>query len=169
MEFALEGADKGYWQPITTCISELSEKYPQAQIARVYVGQPRRPDDLSMGYYDDKAQMIWFNAYWFSQPPEFLQAAAKAPPAFHGRMVEEPLHVCTHEFGHAWHYALATPEMDQRIREIWTALTKDPRRAVADYALVNPTECFAELFAAVELGLADRDQQRQLRYCVNGR
>jgi hypothetical protein len=143
---------------------DLLERYPQAALKRVYVGEPRRKHDLSMGFYDEDSSEIWLNGYWFSKPPAVLQKAARTPPFFHGAMIEEPLHLCIHEVFHAIEYGMGFRELNKRAEKVWRDATKIPRLAPADYALSNPVEFFAELGACVEMGLATEEQQAQLRW-----
>lgn len=165
LKFELDKAAPEFQPIIQRRIIELTHKYPEAKLTRVYVGTPRKPKDISMGYYDEHKFEIWFNDYWMSKP-DMLVSAAKAQPHFHGEMIDEPIHVITHEFGHALELGLKDPAA--RMKKIWLAATKDPKKSPAQYGLVNETEYWAELFTACELGLANEDQLAQARYVLEG-
>lgn len=166
IEFDLTRAHPDFRAPIETTMTALLWRYPRAKLRRVYVGEPRNPSDISMGFFDEKKFEIWFNSYWFSQEPSVLQRAAESPPLFHGKMIEEPRHVCTHEMFHA--IEVGTPGIKPRMKQAWLAATRDPSNAPAGYSLVNETEFFAELGACVEMGLATVEQRAQLKWIIEG-
>ena len=166
IRFDLDAAHPAYRPLIEARMTDLSKRHPSALLERVYVGEPRREGDVSMGYYDEDEHYVWLNGYWFSKDPDILRRAARSEPLFHGRMTEEPAHVLTHEFGHALEWG--NRRIRPRMREVWDAATRDPHRAPAAYGLTNDAEYFAELFATCELGLANEDHRAQLRYVMEG-
>jgi len=136
----------------------LLKRYPQAPLKEVGTFAPKG-SDRSMGHALISDGTIKFNLYWFAQDPAVLAAAARTRPdmplgndtslAFHGAMVDEPLHVVTHEFGHC--LAVAHKGAEALSRQWWREACLNPGLAPAAYALVNPIEYWAELFAAFEL------------------
>ena len=167
MKYDLKLAHADYRSVIPEIIDGLLTKYPRAALTQVYVGKPRNEKDISIGYYDEKAKKIWLNQYWVGRDPSFLQKAAKTEPLFHGEMTAEPAHICCHEFGHAVDWS-DHQKIAKRRKEVWVAATKDPKSAVAAYGLTNDVEYFAELFAAVEMGVAREGQIAAFRYVMEG-
>jgi hypothetical protein len=165
VKYDLAKAHADYRGLIPPIVEALLAKYPRAALREVYVGDPRNDKDISLGYYDEDTKKIWMNSYWFQQSPLVLQKAAKSSPLFHGRMTAEPEHLVHHEFGHSVDWA-DHQKIAARRKEVWVAATKDPKSAVAAYGLTNDTEYYAELFAAVELGLASEPQVAAFRYVM---
>ena len=135
------------------------QKYPGADLKDIKIGQMIE-ENHSLGNVNVKG-VIEFNPYWFTAPPSMLQEAARGnremplgkglgTMPYHGEMIEEPQHVVTHEFGHILCYKL--PHWEKFATALLNQATDDPSLAPAGYALANPIEYFAELFACVELG-----------------
>lgn len=145
----------------------LAAAFPDVTVKYVWVGEPRRRGDVSMGYFDEDGKYIRLNSHWLGREPSVLRAAALEPPLFHGRMTQEPEHLIAHEFGHAFEWS--NPTIRPRIKEVWSAATKRPKsECFADYALTNPCEYFGELFALVRMGLADASRLREYEYVTSG-
>src|SRR5271166_3070136 len=108
VEYDLNLAHPDHAAAIRATLDALAARYPAVPLRTVRVYDPM-PGDRSLGNADAPGR-ISLNGYWFSQPPEALQAQAVDWPVmplgegheidWHGRMVEEPAHVLHHEFGH---------------------------------------------------------------------
>lgn len=147
-------------------LDEMLRRYPMARLDLVKFGPPRRKGDVSLGFYDEDSHEIRFNLYWFAAPVTFLRQAASSEPLFHGPMTDEPRHVVTHEIFHAVQRGI--PGVEPRMRRAWKESTRRPELMPADYGLGDPVEHFAELGALVEMGLASDEQQRMLRWVLEG-
>lgn len=156
--YELSQAHPEYRPLIRGIIDRLAAKYPQAPLrtVRVYQGPPA---DRSEAY--TTAREIALNKFWFEQPPAVLQKAARACReielqgkriAWHGKMVDQPAQLCTHEFGHSLSHNL--PGWHSWASEARAAALKDPTMAPSGYSFCDIDEFWAESFAAYELGLA---------------
>lgn len=166
MKIDLSAAHRDYRELMPPIFDGLLRRYPMARLDLVRVGQPRRENDQSMGFYDEDAREIRFNSYWFIRPVSFLRQAASAEPLFHGPMTDEPRHVVTHEVFHAVQRGIEG--IGPRMRRAWEESTRRPELMPAAYGLGDPVEHFAELGALVDLGLATDEQARVLRWIMEG-
>ena len=166
IRFDLACAHPSFVPPIRKIVGDLAARYPQAPLREVRLYEPK-PGDRSMA--NTTAETIALNPYWFSRPISDLRDAATWNTQvrlrghvveWHGGMTDEPRHVLIHEFGHSLSHALSG----------WRALAgrsrsralADPSLAVSGYGLSNDDEWFAEHFALVELGLANKQQIKEL-------
>lgn len=109
---------------------------------------------------------IGLKSFWFEQEPQVLQAEALSPPFFHGPMTAEPVHVLTHEFGHVF-CSNFQQGWKARAEVARLACTRATPSALDGYALGDPDEFTAELFALCELGFASHIQ-RVMFYEITG-
>ena len=166
IRYELDQVHPDYRKMLPPLFEDVRSRYPRMALTRVFVGPPRRPGDVSMGFYDEDAREVRLNLYWFARSPGVLKAAAASPPLFHGPMIEEPRHVVTHECFHA--IQRSVPGIEPRLRAAWEAATREPELMPADYGLTDMTEHFAELGALVDMGLATDEQRAMLRWVVEG-
>jgi len=161
VEYDLGKAHPVYRRAIPPLVERLAWLYPKAPLRRVRVYEPAQSDRSLAN--EDRPGVISLNLLWFGAEPETLQRRALQLPRYHGPMIEEPQHVLTHEFGHVLCEALEAGWQD-RAAEAWASATAEPERAPTPYALSDPDEYFAELFALAELGFATREQRRRLGF-----
>lgn len=142
---------------------ELQKKYPKSPLK--YVGtftddEPNR----SLGNADKK-NTILFNTFWFSKDPDELKYNAAHNyevelngniVKWHGDMIEEPEHVICHEFGHVLSDGLVN--WKAWATGGWKQATINPDDVASAYALTNPSEFWAENFAAFEMKLLDENK-----------
>jgi hypothetical protein len=161
IKFDLASAHQEHHKLIERIIGNLADRYPWVPLRTVRIYEPRSADDRSMGNADTPGTVA-LNAYWFAQPPSLLQAEALAcrkvmingcEISWHGPMIEEPVHVVTHEFGHV--VTDAIPDWREWAVGGWRSALTNPENAVSGYALSDPAEFFAEEFAAAELSFTD--------------
>jgi hypothetical protein len=163
MKFNLGKAHPEYRQIIPSVLTGLLAKYPFVPLKEVHLFDPAT-EDQSMGNATVPG-VIALNSFWFAQDPELLRDAGQSDImvcingydiAWHGKMVNEPEHLLTHEFGHILSQVL--PEWHDWTCSRWEKAMINPQLAPSGYALGTPSEYFAEMFALVELGLADETQ-----------
>lgn len=172
IEYRLRGAHPGYREVVPKILGRLVEQYSGAMLDEVSL-YPYRAGDRSLANVNQRGR-ISLNPYWFAVSPTYLATAAKTRVdvpvmrsltlPFHGAMTEEPVHVLTHEFGHCVWDACKNPE--GFTEPLLAQARKDPTIAPAVYGLTNTIEYFAELFAAVHLGLYDGPHAAPLRTYV---
>lgn len=153
----------------------LIDKYPFVRLNKVALYAPKSDKDHSMAYTTNKE--IYLNGYWFVQPPDVLNEASHKDTIvpigsrtiqWHGRMRQEPVHVLVHEFGHVMADSIGQAWEDWA-NAGWQESTNNPVHAVSGYALANPDEWSAELFAAVELGVALTSQVKSFEDVLGNR
>lgn len=158
---------------IREIIGALVERYPWAPLHSVRVYEPPL-GDRSMG--NTKDGVISLNEHWFGADPRDLQDAALARHdillrrlrvSWHGGMTAEPIHLLSHEFGHA--LAPAIPGCRAFARDARAAALLDPSLAISGYGLVDDDEYWAEIFAACELGKASGETRRQVMKLLDER
>ncbi len=172
--FDLKDAHPAYKVGIERILCGLADKYPWAGLRYVGLFEPTDVD-RSLGRTEDGGK-IYFNKRWFTQPPYILNEASRTnykvlingqEVLWHGKMLQEPLHVCTHEFGHV--IAQQLPEYRDLAKSGWKASTTNNEHAVSGYALANPDEWWAETFCAVELGCGLPGQAESLYDLIENR
>lgn len=115
---------------------------------------------------------ISLNGFWFERPrrvfiEQVLSARAATPeefPLWHGGVGgvdREFERLLTHEFGHL--VAAVTQGSRDFAARSFDAAVDDPSLAVSGYALVDPDEHWAELFAALIIGGSDSPQVGEMR------
>lgn len=169
MKYEFDTVHPYYQLVIPEIIERLVKKYPRAELHTVKLSENQRCN-FSLGNANVKG-VISLNPYWFEREPSILKQAAKSDymmplgngeeAGYHGKMIEEPLHVITHEFGHI--LSDNVPGWQVVASKMWTEATKKPELAPAVYALANPIEYWAELFAASELNLSDSPHVKYMR------
>ena len=146
-------------------MDELAANFPGVKVTRVALYQPEERDESLGSAYEDGT--ILLNPFWFSRDPTHLELAAKHRPitvvgdielGWHGPMVHEPQHVLVHEFGHLVWNSLPNGVAEKWSTSRWRAATRNTSLAPTGYALANPSEFFAEMFALCELGYGTPDQ-----------
>ena len=169
VEYQLEKAHPQYQPLIESILIPLCEKYPRCPIKLVRL-YDLKEGDRSIANADNKG-VISLNPYWFIQSPDVLNAASHGDRminvgdgilvAYHGDMLDEPNHVMVHEFGHLLTDAL--PGWKEFITPLWQEALNQPELTPAGYGLTNIIEYWAELFAAVELGISDNPHVMAMR------
>ena len=166
VKFLLDNAHPDYRSKVEGILTGLLSKYPFVDLKLVHVFTPDK-DDKSMGNANVKGE-IALNGFWFSRDLKFLEESALRDVfvdvggrriAWHGKLVVEPDHVLTHEFGHLLSDKI--PKWEEWTKPRWREATANPNLAPSGYSLSSDIDEFwAELFALIELGLASREQIR---------